>query len=287
VSVWALAAVVAFADDKPPEKAKAPISDDAITAASRDFQRLKAEHGVPVEQAGLGLPGLATPELQLGNGTSTVVIPLPEKPAVKRSPNWLVDGVMKKPEQGPRGISPPGQERSLDQETRDGESKSDEVRSDGGKPDRSERDKPPGPELNPLTRYMAGWMTTQDYALLRPGLSGEVASDVTSRGDPSLMAFGAGSAGDGAKDSLLGISTSQGSPPAAMSAPRENPFLQAFVLPPQPTSAFTPPSAAESSAAAQRRLVAPAEPPPSEKPKVPEIAKPSDDTKYFKQLKRF
>lgn len=292
-SVLAVAAVVAaaaLAEEAPPsEKAKpaASAGEDAIAAAARDFQKLKAERGTTAEPERLSIPGLTAPALQVGEGGSASASVLPAKRDPKQSPNWLVDGVMKKSGQGLQEKSLPGREHLLDAETRAGEPAADATRGRGEKTDEVARDKPAGPEVNPLTRYMAGWMTPSDYTLLRPGLSGDLAADGASRGDPSLTALATGPEAGGLNGSLLSLSAPGGAPAIAAAAPRDNPFLQAFVPSSQPMAVFTPPPAiAEPAVPSPNRFTPPPEPPP-ERPKVPELAKPADDTKYFKQLKRF
>jgi hypothetical protein len=144
-----------------------------------------------------------------------------------------------------------------------------------------------GPEFNPLTHYMAGWMTPPDYALLKAGMDGAASASLPSRGDPSLPSVGSDLSVLGDMGSALDLSPAAKSAPFALPKPAGNPFLQslsaggpaaapAFVTPPAPTS-----GSASSGFAPVPAPVAPA------KSKIPDFAKPAMDEKYFKQLKRF
>jgi hypothetical protein len=281
---------VASAEENAPASKPADAPVDAMAEAQREFQSIKAARGAPADQSVLSLPRMATPELQFGSSPSPATPALQNGPAKnKLAASWLVDGAMRKPRAG-------SSEKSLS----DGASQSsgrdtvgaDESRNRGSKnggagADDSIPAKQSGPESNPLTRYMAGWMTPRDYALLRPGLGGEMASDLAGRGDPSItgFTFGAASANVDGTDPASGFAGtaagSTGSQPANV-----NPFLQSVARPPQPQSPFIPPSATGLSTNPPNLLALPAEPAPA-RSIVPEFAKPSEDAKYFKQLKRF
>ena len=134
---------------------------------------------------------------------------------------------------------------------------------------------------------MAGWMTPQDFALLRPGLGGSAAADTAARGDPSLPALASNPGvtdfgGKNFSSSIMGLGSQDG----VSAVPRENPFLQSFVPPSQPVMPVTLPALPSSLSGTSGAFAPPPAPPPA-RSVTPDFAKPSDDAKYFKQLKRF
>ncbi len=293
VSAFAAVAALAFAAEPPPaEKSAPPPAEDAIAVAKREFDAVKETRGTPAAQPGLDLPGLTTPELQMGGGNAAAAAARtsPGKPDLKKkSANWLVDGVMKdrdhaSPSESGLALEPGSSAADKDSA---GNPQLESARGDRRKPDEGRPAKPSDPALNPLTRFMVGWMTPQDFALLRPGLGGNAAADTAARGDPSLPALASnpGVADFGGKDftsGIRGLSSQSGAP----TAPRDNPFLQSFIPPSQPVMPATLPVLPSSPAGTPGAFVPPAEAPPA-RSVTPNLAKPSDDAKYFKQLKRF
>jgi len=261
-----------------------------MAVAKRDFQRVKAAGSTAGEQPSLDLPHLTTPEFQLSGGATVVTRALPAKTGTKKkSANWLVDEMTKKPQPDARDKSQRGRESATDRETTlDDEQKSDDAQAEPAKAVESREAKPAEPALNPLNQYMAGWMTPKDYALLRPGLGGDTAPEAAAgRGDTALAMPGATGpvASGGGMDLGLGLS-GNAVPSTGTPAAKENPFLQTFTPPLQSAATFAPSPEPTVSPNAPGVFTAPSEPPPM-RPKTPEIARPPDDAKYFKQLKRF
>jgi hypothetical protein len=149
--------------------------------------------------------------------------------------------------------------------------------------------------LNPLTHFLGDWMTPQDYALLRPGLETSSRGGVDRPGAarssvPGMTDFALESA---LKREIPGGFTTV-TPTTSTPSPRTNPFLESLnrieLAPPTrviaaqapPSPGLVPRAAAQvGPAPAGAAVAAPAS------PKVPEFAKPGQDEKYFKQLKRF
>jgi hypothetical protein len=289
-SVFAAVATLAFAAEPTSAgKPTTPAAENAITTAKREFDAVKEARGAPpAVQPGLELPSAATPELRIGGGNAAAAVrTLPGKRDVRKKPaNWLVDGVMKEPGQTSQTESELALEvgSPADDKESSEKPKLESGRSDRRKTGEEGNAKQSDPELNPLSRFMVGWMTAQDYALLRPGMGVGAVADTVARGDPSLPVLSSNPRGAdfGGKDSesgVIGMNYKSGAP----AAPRENPFLQSLVLPAQPSGpAMLPPAPAGT----PRAFVPPAEP-PSARPVTPDFARPSDDAKYFKQLKRF
>ncbi len=293
--MFALASAVALgADGPPPEKSPAAPGDDAITVAKREFEAVKeARNALSMSPSG-ALPTIATPELHVETESPTAAAghSLPGKRDTKtKSTNWLVDGVMKNTDRGAR--DPAG--NVLDNDTTtdgiapDPDAKPETNRGDRGR-DGQDRtaNKPVDPVANPLSQFMAGWMTPQDYTLLRPGMNGDVPADRGSRDSPLLPGTAASpSAVDFSGSNLASVLAGIGGAADAPVTPRDNPFLQSFV-PPSPQSLLP---AAPPPAVSQPSAISPAINPPVQAPPaqfaVPDFAKPSDDAKYFKQLKRF
>lgn len=225
----------------------------------------------------MDLPRIATPEFQ---PTATAMPALPPTPAEmvakKKSENWLVDAMMKKP---------PSEPRLKENSPRSAPTGSAENEEAGARMQQAVPEPRFSPnEVNPLLRYMAGWMSPQDYALLKPGMSGEAAASLPGRGDPSLASLAPDAASLGDSGSALDLSTLAQEAHAAQMAPRQNPYLQAFAAPPPPAQSFVPPPV-HSPAAAAADVFAP--PPGPARSNIPDFAKPPEDEKYFKQLKRF
>jgi hypothetical protein len=208
--------------------------------------------------------------------------------AEKKSANWLVDGVMKKDEKDPKDELDPS-DKTLSELATDSASASSEMPDT--KKESTSKSEPAknSPKLNPLTRYMASWMTPQDYTLLKSSSPAATPASLLTRvdGAPSANAasdFASSADPSGALD-LMAISKTAA---VANAAPSANPYLQSFMPPPQnipnfsaPAAAFTPPPSMD------QNVSTPAPGPASGKSRMPDFAKPAADEKYFKQLKRF
>ncbi len=295
-SIWLLVATTTLAQETPSPAAtkNAPPTEDAIAAAKREFNAIKSTRGA-LEQSKVELPSVSAPELQ-------TTAPMPriqstsklDPKAAKKSSNWLVDAMMKSDERESRNprestseATRRGRVSDAIDDTTDPLSETDPRQSASKDQDLPMAEKRVGPEFNPLTRYMAGWMSPQDYALLKPGMDGAAAASLTSRGDPSLPSVGADLSLLGDTGSALDLSTSAKAAPFALPKPADNPFLQSLnlsggTMPP----AFAPPPAPASASAPAGPAPVQAEVAPP-RSRIPDFAKPATDEKYFKQLKRF
>lgn len=281
---------------------------DTLEAAREELRRLRMDRAdqspapgggpqlVPPEWHGSGRP--AVPLRPPGNGVNAPA-------SAATSPNWLLDA-MQTPGRFSGGSRVPGERvsdlagegepaRRPDGRAGAATGRIDPraaVRRAAGEPERV--DSPA--VINPLTDFLDDWMSPQDYALLGPGLApGPLARP--EGGPAGAMTVGRGG--------LSGLSTAGGFPGGILMAPpvpapanrgaseRENPFLTALqapagvppaaVLPPRPPAA-TPSIPAVTGSASPHGMTGAPPPPPA---RVPEFARPGDDTKYFKPLKRF
>ncbi len=273
-----------------------PPAEDSIAAAQRDLQALKAGRMNP-EAPRVALPSLTSPDFSVG----TPAMPRPATPtpgsaaARKKSENWLVDAMQPRaPRPGDpadRAAPRPGDPAAAQA------TDPDDPAAAGAAAGAETAPRPPRgpaeprltareraePTVNPLTHFMAGWMTPQDFKLLQPTLNPDRA---TARGAGEEFAAIVPAAGPTADRLPLGKSPGD----AASRAPRENPFLAALGPAPAPTNA-APPVVAPAPVAPRPPVMA-APPPPAPAPAgatpgVPAFVKPLDDAKYFKPLKKF
>lgn len=282
-STWcALCGAAVFAAEPASPSQSQPDAEASLAGVKRDFAAIKAAR----EAAGnstLDLPRLTAPELQAEARRPAVLkTPAPEK----KSTNWLVDAIESK--SGANGV--PGQnerdERSGFAREPRAEDEVGTLRKKAPTVDRKTgRTAETAVVVNPLTSFMAGWMTPQDLALLRPSMGGPTAAESIARGERPREFL---------EQSVSGIQQGKGADifagreraPLSAMAPRTNPFLESIGLPAvAPAVRIGPPPAI---AASTTNALAP---PPVEsvsaKSKIPEFAKPPEDEKYFRQLKRF
>lgn len=275
-----------------------------LEAARRDLEsakgtRLPKQGGAALGELQLAVPSFPAP----GAPAAQPSPPAPEKRALAPQPtrNWLVEAMERKGD-GRRGESPRregGPGGAFRQGSREEVSPSDErglEERDGRREDAREEEPSSRArreeDLNPFSRYLQSWVSPQDYALLQATLaSGRSAaaerSGESSRApDAPLPQMPGAPASDGSLTSLLAAT---GGVPAAGSRstkPADNPFLQ-FISPepapgravaptpaPPPVSSFIPPPSTPVPAAASRGAL-------------PEFVRPTNDDKFFKQLKRF
>ena len=278
-STWCAlgAAAVIFAAEAPPSPLKSRTdSDESLATVKRDFEAIKSAREA-TGKSSVDLPRLTAPELQ----TEVRRPAAPKAPApVKKSANWLVDAVeASKP--GARGEQTPEENAGALAFSAETRTENDAGPTQRGKARPTDRKTGQTTEtvVNPLTSFMAGWMTPQDLALLRPGMGGPTAAESISRGERPR---------EFAEQSASGVSPGKGSElfatrekaPLVSAAPRVNPFLESIGSPAiAPMRAILP--------TPSRAPLAPAVEPIPAKSKVPEFAKPPEDEKYFKQLKRF
>lgn len=295
-------------ESAPPAAEKsAPPGEDPIAAARRDFNSLKGARNALEQSSKLNLPSVSAPDFTLGSS------PMPRAPALseeemkklkaaKKSTNWLVDAMMKPEEKASRdpreratASTQAGRDRELASNSAMGATKDPEASLEKGTQELAAKDEktlpPPekrtGPEFNPLASYMSGWMTPQDYSLLKPGIDNGAAATASNRGDPSLPGAGADLSvlGDAGSALDLGKDT-RGVQRFELPKPADNPFLQSFNAGSGASApVFSAPPAPVP--APVNALLSPAPDLAPARSKIPDFVKPAVDEKYFKQLKRF
>ncbi|MBS0662809.1 MAG: hypothetical protein JSR48_06060, partial [Verrucomicrobia bacterium] len=294
LAVWAVAV---RAGDPPPTASTAP---DAISAAKREFDTIKGPRNLPDSQK-LELPIAAPPPVNAGGDEMSQLLNAQaeqkkenamRKHKGQRGANWLVDAMTEKsPGKGRAGDPLRGKaESATDLEgtgnllaaNSDPESAATPTRDP-----RREETRHPSQNDNPLTTYMAGWMTPHDFELLKE----KPAAD----GLPTI----GGPIGDIRSSGLL---DSLGASPApapgyqATAAPgseaRSNPYLESLGGLTTGLSAATadlanlPPPVSPAAAPAAPAVTLPPEtvPPARNEPAINNVLKPNNDSKYFPQL---
>lgn len=260
-----------------------PTREDSISAAKRDFELIKASRE-GVAQPGATLPRVTVPDFSAGPGPGAVS---PAKPGLhdKKSVNWLVDAMEKRPD--PRKVPGKGDDTSSrTEEGRELVPKSEKERDLRGREAETTKAEPGRREevvFNPLTRFMADWMTPQDLALMKPVMEaragGEFSGTTRTGGAVSVAEFVLPVAGEGLRSAI----GSEGS--FLPQPPRENPYLQAMSSPAPAALPVLAPTPGLPLQGEPRTLSLPA--PLAPKSSIPDFAKPLNDEKYFKQLKRF
>jgi hypothetical protein len=290
ILLGALAAASGRAADSAPPPDRPAASDESIAKAKRDYDAMRSSRTTFDQKIDLGL---SSPGFHSGNEEAPAfdrMEALRKKEAEDarlKQNNWLVDAM--DPEKSGKNSRDRRDSRGTDSWETSGSSeragRTDDRRRDSLDP----RTAKAANRDNPLNNYMAGWMTSKDYDLLKVkaesstlGLENE-----TDRLSSSL------------EDSTLnrprtGPATNASSPLVATNpnAPRPNPYLDADTL-----AGATGPGVGTRSAGSSLTPVAPVVKPtllpkidsstaPSQSSR-PAPFKPSDDSKYFKQLKRF
>lgn len=278
-------AVVAGAQENVPSAGETTGSRDAIADAKKDFDKIKSARDAAL-LPGSQLPRVGVPELTLPVAPPTTVAPQSKTPPRDtKSANWLVDAMAKQGSTRDRKSRGGTQGESELEEEREAHRLAESDEGRGRREQRETREPESKPVVfNPLTTFLGDWMTPQDYALLKPGLTSGLEAGTAAK-NPVAPTAGVGFAAvGGMADISFGIPTS---PTAALpQPPRENPYLQSLKpdLPavPEMKPAFSPPVSGLPRATG---TVSP--PPPPVTPKTPDFARPSEDDRYFKQLKRF
>lgn len=283
------AASLTAAEEMPGKKASSE-SEDVIAAAKRDLETIKAVRGAAAEAQRVEGPHFAVPEMQLGTGASPRAGAQAGIPKTK-SPNWLLDAMAKKSD-GKQGDSSKSIERESENTVRDsvetlgGDDKA--KRESAADHERRDQTAGAGARANPLAAYMAGWMTPQDYKLLKPTMGptdAAMTSGVTEAAGQNLFSVGSGEPRRGADRSFDG---KPGRTPD--NTPRENPFLQALAAPVPTASRLNVPTGqapTPTPATTKSTASTPTSPPLTLQTVTPSFVKPQDDTKYFKPLKKF
>lgn len=220
-----LRAGIAVAAEKPSaEVAAAPLAQDGLAAAHRDREAVTATRGLSAPpQAAVPLlvaPGL--PSAPTGSTRAEIPRATPGAGAAKQSADWLVDAMTPKParpgiDQG-RGT---GTITNATSGAAADESAAGERRVTGEPAERRASRENRAPVVNPLARFMEGWMTPRDFTLLQGGAdaaaAGRSGGGERSDGPPAL---GPGPAAN------FSDAFGRGRPDRTAVAPRENPFLR-------------------------------------------------------------
>jgi hypothetical protein len=292
-----LAVACARAGDPP-----AP-AGDSIAAAKKDFAAIRGSAMAPDPAS--ALPTLDIKDMGPSPGAPAAPTPLPVDrdpsldPAKRASGtgNWLVDAMDKDRNSDRTHPSRPGDERlkpdldlETDPEKTDAAGAKDSASRDDAREGASQKE-PAEHAYNPLDSFMASWVSARDHDLLVPASKGDAPgatepaphSDVP--GGPDLVPSGS------LVDMLLPA------PDAASwtdSKPDANPFVAPSDSEPAPAVRFF--SGADSGGPAPFGLSEPVPGAGSPGPAtqagdsrtfLPDFAQPSDDDKYFKQMKRF
>lgn len=295
-------AVTAAEDTASKPSTNATATESSISAAKREFETMKAVRDPAQQQKG-ALPSMAVPEMHTG-GPATPLGSTKTKvdPAGKKSANWLVEAMEKDSRDRRARERADGSERSRASD-RGKESIADGANSDLEEPGTENslrettaaRDEPERREIekkeiiNPLTQFLGQWMTPRDYATLKPAIDESLSARAPfeSRGAPSIGVGLPSTSGIPGTEILNGPAVN---PAGALAAPRENPYLQilqAPPVPPQNPTVFAPPPTMPAPVSGSSGMITPPPPAVPPKPQIPDFAKPVQDEKYFKQLKRF
>jgi hypothetical protein len=278
---------------------------DSISSAKKDLAAVKAL-GTPAESPVASLPSVDMKAVGPGPGGVRIDAPAPlpaddeatADPSKRKEKgatgNWLVDAMDKKTDK----------ERSAS--GRDALSKVDRdlaLRNGERAATREELESPGAPEsagragpkesnasvYNPLDAFMAGWVSARDRELLLPARGDGAAGGEFARARPGSPQDGGPALGDFTIEGLL----STGELGIAAEARAEsNPYLSSADLAEAPSPRmFSGPEA--SGPVGPEGRAAPAwfgsEAGALDAPRtfVPDFAHPSDDDKYFKQMKKF
>jgi len=301
------AASAARAGDTPAAAGDAPApSGDSIAAAKKDFASIKLTT-TPVE-SGPVLPTFEMKDLGPSPGAARAAAPAltpadgqsPLDPSGKKAAggtgNWLVDAMEKKPDGARsargrddllRGDQDPARDgdRLGTQDDRDAESSAD------ARERASSRDVADS-VYNPLDAFMGGWISTRDHELLLPGTKGDtlIGGDLEKARADTLPGIDFGPSGAVAEAALSAPDAGW-----ASSNAEANPYLAALdAEPAAAVKAFSSPelpafSSPDSIDAPRGAISSGADPAQADTGRslIPDFAQPSDDDKYFKQMKRF
>ena len=276
------------ADEQAPARPSSAATEDSITSAKRDFEALKAARN-PALQQKADVPRLAIPEAPGRTPSAGPVAP--KTPGTeKKSANWLLEAMEKQTPRSERDRARRDlkSERAATDDVGDdrGEERLEDARREES-PQEIEKQKREAEALNPLNRFLGEWMTPQDYALLKTGFDESFSKTGLPAGASSAAAPGLPSTGVASAD-IKSLGTDANVRGAVAAAPRENPYLSLLNSPVAPAPSapvFTAPPAPIASAPPP--LISAPVPAEPAKAKIPEFAKPAQDEKYFRQLKRF
>ncbi len=299
-----LAVAAARAGDAPAGSGDAPSGNgDSIAAAKKDFADIK-QTAAPSDSSAV-LPTLDMKDLGPTPGAARQPAPTPlgtdreslldpsGKKAKEGTGNWLVDAMDKKSDksqssQGKDDATRGDRDATRDIDRLDLQDDRDTTASADA------RDKASSKELaesvyNPLDSFMGGWISARDHDLLLGGTKADAAGEHASARADTLPGMDLGSA-EGVADAVLP------SPEAGWGGLKvdANPYLAAIDIEPEPVAkTFTLPEIPGFSTgligAPQGMTTSGLDPAQIDLSRsfIPDFAQPSDDDKYFKQLKRF
>jgi len=277
---------------------------DSISATKKDLAAVKAL-GSPAEAPASSLPTVDLKSVSPGPGGERIEVPAVAPaadeasvdPSRKRDKgatgNWLVDAMERKPDKARTGTARDGLSRADGDFLRDGDRAATREDQDArGSQEPAERagskDRFSG-AYNPLDAFMSGWISARDRDLLLPA-KGDAAG-----GGEAARARQGGFQDVGAMPAEFTIEGLLS--PADFGEPGEqaaqpNPYLASMDIAPAPgPRAFTSPLPSATAAPGERAapLFFGAQPDAIDAPRsfIPDFARPSDDDKYFRQMKRF
>ncbi len=301
--VLSMGMAVAEQEKSPP----APAAKTSIDAVRQDFDAIKALRQ-PGGQPKGELPRITLPELPPSEREATLwpTDKQSKKGMIedRKTKNWLIEAMEKPADSGQGNKHSRDRNKTDDDQTlfvNRAESTTEaaltmaakgEVSADERHGKNTEREPVP-PAPNPLAGFMAGWMTSKDYALLQTKGDGAAATNAsrTSPADGLPAASGFLSVEPSGMAAIDGATLipAGGSKRPVSGNPRENPYLQLALPEPAPALLTQPQIVAPSATISTARIMpgpAPALEVPA-RPNRPDFAKPLTDDKYFKPLKRF
>jgi len=290
-----LAAAVARAGDSPAPASDAP-APDSIATAKKGLAEIKAL-SAPSDSAST-LPAIDMKEIGPGpvpearDAPSLALAETDESldPAKKKDKegtgNWLVDAMDKKSDsaKSPNGRDDlsKGNAELLKDGDRDGSP------GDGESEDARERAADKAAAQNPLDSFMGGWISARDHDLLVPMAKGDGNAGDAGRNradEPSQLDLGQ----PGLEEDVLPAPDSAAWGDSRASS---NPFIA--LMDPDPAASVKPFAAPDSGGFAQPAFPGgpvssgvDARPIDAGRDIIPDFAQPSDDDKYFKQMKKF
>jgi hypothetical protein len=278
---------------------------DSLATAKRQFETVKElkrelPSSAKVDERLLTLPA---PSLDGSSAPLTAPKPLLDREKLeklerkKRSSTWLLDA-MEQEKKRDSGTQDPRQRLKKDrlQADRDAETEASDnplalQEDSSGKEEPSQAEKAKTPAPDPFKGYLSSWLSPRDFELLAPQSRQQAplltGKDPSSTGPASLptenlsgerIFFGAFGSGTLAKGLAEGVA--------------DNPYLKDFSRPgggtgsPSLFQAPAPPPEPVLSTPAPSSFAAPSPPSPAQQG-VAEKWRPSEDRKYFPQLKRF
>ena len=150
-------------------------SDVSIESAKREFDTLREAPGISSESQ-LRLPDIGGPQLPMAEEPSNAMVPtqkttLLERRKKERSQNWLLDAMLEKPEAATKTDSLKKEQEKLRADPFErmiAEQLSPTKQNEDEEAAMAKADQIEDQVVNPLTDFMAGWVSDQDRELLVP-----------------------------------------------------------------------------------------------------------------------